>query len=336
VAQLTITAANPLDHAAEIKQLFVAEARPEFPPFFDRAYAAAARAGALSWLGRDGAGRLVMHVACFPRRFTFGAREIVGGLMVNAMVARAHRSVLPALALVRRAAEDARRLGLADFLYADPNESGAAVASAAGFVPVGALRRYVLPIADRRAPVDAALRLRGAWSRLAHPRSPGAVVERPAAQFCATCFEVPWGDSPRLRPHHDRALYAARMAGYPGDSDRWFAVHPRGDALPPAAALLVRGPESGGLAALHAVRRDPRLLLPAVMPPLAAALRRSGCTQLQVCAVAGSALAAELRAAGFVGRHESSPILAAALTPAGEAVVRSPRAWEVTQLECDR
>src|SRR5207237_226986 len=57
----TITTVNPLDHADEIKRLFVACGRAEFPGFFDRAYEPAVRAGGVSWLGRDAAGRAGMR-----------------------------------------------------------------------------------------------------------------------------------------------------------------------------------------------------------------------------------------------------------------------------------
>src|SRR2546430_12156199 len=72
----TITAVNPVDHEQDTKQLFVTHERPEFPGFFDRAYPAGVRAGGLSWVGRDRAGQIVMHVACFPQRFRFGEREV--------------------------------------------------------------------------------------------------------------------------------------------------------------------------------------------------------------------------------------------------------------------
>ena len=86
--EFTITAVNPLDHETDIKRLFVTHERADFPSFFDRAYPAGVRAGGVSWVGRDRAGQVVMHVACFPQRFRFGEREVVGGLMINALVAR--------------------------------------------------------------------------------------------------------------------------------------------------------------------------------------------------------------------------------------------------------
>jgi len=36
--ELTITTVNPLEHAVDIKRLFVTYGRPEFPAFFARAY----------------------------------------------------------------------------------------------------------------------------------------------------------------------------------------------------------------------------------------------------------------------------------------------------------
>ena len=93
-------------NAEEIKQLFVADERPEFVPFFDRAYAAGVQAGGGSWVGRDPDGHIVMHLACFPRRFRFGERDVVGGLMRDALVARPYRSFFPAHAMIKRATED--------------------------------------------------------------------------------------------------------------------------------------------------------------------------------------------------------------------------------------
>src|SRR2546428_3564394 len=199
--ELTITSANPLDHAAEIKQLFLAHGRPEFPAFLERAYAAAVQAGAKSWLGRDPNGRLVMHMACFLHRFKFGAREVVGGHLVNGMVAQAYRTFFPVLALVRRAVEDAKALGTIDFLYSDSNEGGRAVLRAPGFAAVGTLRRFVLPVADRSWLADGAMRALQACVRVANPgRSAGKNLGPPAARVFPGWFDAPPGFSPPPGP----------------------------------------------------------------------------------------------------------------------------------------
>jgi hypothetical protein len=335
--EFTITSANPLDHAAEIKQLFLAHGRPEFPAFLERVYAAAVRGGATSWLGRDRDGRLVMHMACFPHRFTFGAQEVVGGHLVNGIVAQGYRTFFPVLTLVRRALEDAKALGTIDFLYSDSNEGGRAVLRAPGFVPVGNLTRCVLPVAGRSWLVDGALRVFHACVRVATPRrSPAIVVRHAARQFSPACFEAPQGFSPRLRPFHDPALYASRLEGYPSDSDRWFTFHDGRLTDAPRAGILVRGPDGSGVASVEAVRRDPRLALASLLPRLVPELRRDGCTRLEIWAPDKAAFGHELRRAGFVPRPERRPLVAAALTATGEAVVREANNWEVTRVDFDR
>src|SRR2546423_15149685 len=99
--ELTITTVNPLDHAEEIKRLFVTNGRAEFPQFFDRAYEVAVRAGGMSWLGRDRAGEIVMHVACFPRRVNFVPRAVPRALVVNSPGGGARPVVFPARPLTR-------------------------------------------------------------------------------------------------------------------------------------------------------------------------------------------------------------------------------------------
>jgi hypothetical protein len=334
--ELTFTAVNPLDHEEEIKQLFVAHKRPEFPGFFDRAYAPGVRAGGVSWIGRDRAGQVVMHVACFPQRFRFGKGEVVGGLMMNAMVARPHRGFFPAHALIRHAMEDISARGDIDFVYTDPNEQAKAVMDMCGFVKVGTLVRYVLPVGDRRWLLDRAIRLLHAGARVVIWRRRGvALVVRPAAQFSTVGVEAPSGDSPRLRPYHPSARYPMRMEGYPGASDWWFTIPRNGDLEAPATGVLVRGPDPSGVAVLQAVRRDPGLPLADLMPGLVAWLRGKGCTRLQISTVAESLFGAELRQVGFVPREDSASIVATALTATGEAVLRSVHLWEITSLDCD-
>ena len=337
ILEFTITSANPLDHAAEIKQLFLAHARPEFPPYFDRTYASAVRGGAQSWLGRDRDGRLVMHMACFLHRFKFGAREVVGGHLVNGMVAQAYRTFFPVLTLVRRAVEDAKALGSIDFLYSDSNEGGQAVLRAPGFAAVGTLRRYVLPVAGGSWLADSAIRAFQACVRVANlRRSAGRPVKHAAAQFSPVCFDAPPGFSPRLRPYHDPALYASRLEGYPSDSDRWFTFHDGRATAPPTAGILVRGPERSGVASIEAVRRDPRLALASLLPRLVPELRRAGCTRLQMWAMAEASLGRELRRAGFVPRRDYRSVIAVALTATGEAVVQGADKWEITRVDFDR
>ncbi|HEY6156190.1 MAG TPA: hypothetical protein VIV88_02000, partial [Gemmatimonadales bacterium] len=157
-----------------------------------------------------------------------------------------------------------------------------------------------------------------------------------AGEDSAAAFAAPWGDSPRLRPHYGNGLYAARLEGYPGPRDTWFTFSHNGGGSAQAAGLLVRGPDRAGIATLHAIRRAPELPLGYVIPGLIRALRAAGCARLYIVTIAQSAFAAELRRAGFLARPDSSPLLAAPLTPIGDAVLRAVPQWEITDLDCDR
>jgi hypothetical protein len=328
-ASVVVGAVNPLDHAREIKNLFLAHARPEFPDFFDRTYPNAVAQGATSWLGRDPNGRVVLHIACLPRRFRFEDREVRAGLLANLVVATPYRTFFPALALVQRLVQDSKERGALDFLYADPNDESRALLRGIRFIRIGTLQRSVLPVRDPSVLLDAGVRffhaLLGVGLGVGRPAS---LRPQPAAQFRAEAISVPGPGSPRLAAYHDQALYVSRLKGYPGECD-WWLRNPR-------VALLVRGPDESGLAALHAMRWASPLPLGAVLRDLIAELRRRGCERLQVMTVAESALGRGLRRCGFMPRSERIPLFALPLTPLGEECVRDVRDWGITDLDCDR
>jgi hypothetical protein len=320
--------------------LFLAHGRPEFADFFDRTYPGAFADGATSWLGRDPGGRLVMHIACFPRRFKFGQREVVAGLLANLMVTKQYRSFFPALALINRLVQDSKARGVIDFLYTDPNEESRALLRGTRFVRVGTLQRYVLPVGDRRPYLDLGIRLLHAFAAFVRaangvPRRT-TIVPHPAGRFQAETFGVPDKQSPRLAAYHDQALYVSRLDGYPGDQDWWLTVHRDGVTSRPEAAMLLRGPDASGLTVLHAVRWSPGLSVATVLPGLIAELRRRGCRRVQIKTVAESDLGRAFRRCGFLPREEAVPLSALPLTALGEECVRSVRDWEITDLECDR
>jgi len=66
------------------------------------------------------------------------------------------------------------------------------------------------------------------------------------------------------------------------------------------------------------------------------ALRERRCTRLQLLTLAESRFSTELRSVGFVIRRDATPVLAAALTAAGEAALDAVSDWEITGLDCDR
>lgn len=333
---VTITPVNALAYADEIKELFVEHARPEFPEFFDRAYARAIAEGGTSWLGRDPAGRLVMHIACFPHRFAFRGRPVIGGLLVNLMVATPYRAFFPALQLIQRLVQDSKARGDIDFLYADPNDDSRALLRGMRFVQVGTLRRYVLPVGDRRAYLDFGIRLfhglllgmtgRQRVSAVAHPAQ-RVHVERPG---------LPAARPPQITPQHDESLYTRRLRGYPGAHDWWFTWQRNDTTGPSDAAALVRGPDSSGTAGLHVLRWGSGLHPRSVLRDLIGELRRRGCLRLHVMTLEASQLGRVLRRSGFIPRSDAIPVFAYALTSVGEECVGAVTDWEITDVDCDR
>lgn len=330
-----IVRANPLDHAAGIKELFVTHERPEFPEFFDRAYPSAVESGGGSWIGFDAAGHPVLHIARFRQRFAFGDRTLVGGLLGNLMAAKSHRTGVPALSLMRRLVADSRAEGEIDFLYGDPNAPARVLCKAVGLLPIGTLRRFVLPLADRRWYVDTAIRAYRAIVRLRGPWRRVAAAAHAADRYDTRSLERPAGSAPTLRPFRPDALYRQRLAGYPSTSDRWFTLHWRNASRPSSAAVLVRT-SGDGVARLVSVSRDPSMPMSAIIPPIARALRRAGSIRLSISTLEDTRFAGELKRAGFRAREDNVPLVALAFTDAGAAALRSASAWEITDLDCDR
>jgi len=331
---VTIAAVNALPYAAEIKQLFRSHDRPEFPDFFDRTYPSAIGNGATSWIARDPAGRLAMHIACFPRRFSFQSRGVVAGLMVNLMVAAEHRTFFPAFTLIQRVVRDVKARGDIDLLYADPNAESRALLRGTRFVTLGTMQRYVLPVRHRQLVVDLALRSFHALIQVAAPRQV-RIIPHDATGFRAQAFAAPHATSNRFVAHHDRELFVSRLAGYPGNRDWWITAH-RDPGADPVGAMLIRAPDASALAVLHTVRLAPDLPLAAVLPGLVTELRRRECERIQVSTIAESDFGHSLRRCGFVPRSETLPLFAMPFTKRGEECVGSVKDWEITELECDR
>jgi hypothetical protein len=335
-APLAITCVDPLEHADEIKRLFVQYERPEFPAFFDRGYPDAVPAGTRSWIGCDDDGRMQAHIAWFSHRFAFDGQLLRAALLGNLMVAPEYRRFWPALALARRAIRDLRAAGGVDFIYADPNDAAMPVLRAAGLREVGALRRYVVPLGDPRAVTSVGLRAYGLLARLRLGRTPLRATERAAAEALDAEGPAPRGDPRATRPIRTPELYRRRLAEYPGDADRWWSFHRRGAASELVARALVRGPDARGIAELSAWQCEPLPQLRFMLSTLAARLRAQGARRLEGWVMGGSAAAREFRRAGFFPREERIPVLGAGCTTPGTAAVAAAGEWRVLPLDLDR
>src|SRR3989441_6375837 len=131
------------------------------------------------------------------------------------MVTKAYRSFFPALALVNRLVRDSKARAILDFLYADPNDDSRALLRGTRFVPVGRLRRYVLPVGDRRPALDAAVRVLQRLVRLTTPGPPARGVAPPPPRFPGKAFLGPPDQARRLLPRHHHPPHASHLKGYP-------------------------------------------------------------------------------------------------------------------------
>lgn len=322
---------DPLAHSVALKALFAAHERADFADYFDRAYPDAVREGAQSWIGVEQAGEVVMHVARFPQRFHVAGRTAVGGLLVNLMTARPHRTFFPTLALLRRLIADSRAEGGVDFLYGDPNDAARPLVERAGMNHIGNLERFVLPLRDTRWYANAAIRGYH-WAVAARGWNGRATIAvHAAAEFDAGEFEHPNPMSSTINPFRPPSLFRRRLADYPNRNDLWFTV--RAKRWTRAAAAVRAVPD--GSALLCALQRDPHMPLSSIIPPLTRQLR-GGYDKLWLWTMNGTCFADELRRTGFIQRREGLPVFGVAFTELGDVALRSTATWETTHLDFDR
>ena len=334
---LAFASVNPLECSEEIKALFLAHERPEFPAFFDRTYREAVGDGARSCVGRDESGRLCAYIAHFPRPFRLGDRVLRASLLANLMVAKEHRTLWPALKLVRHLVNDCKRTGAIDFLYGDPNEAALAILRAVGFRPVGALRRFVAPVSDRRIVVDVGIGLYQLLRRLRGPSVDLEVRVHRAVDLPAGPNLIDPAEPGSLTPASRPAVYRHRLPGYPGVDDHWYTFH-RPNEVDPVAAALVRAPDDQGLATIGALQGTSPSLLTPVLLGLTRTLRQAAARieRIELRVMGESRLADATQRAGFVPREERIPVVALPLTAAGAEALESGAEWRLLPVDLDR
>jgi hypothetical protein len=329
---LTIETVNPFEYEAELKRLFVEHGVAHYPAFFDAAYPAAAALGSVHWVGFDSQRRIVMHVARFAHRFALGNRQVVGGLLVNLMVEKAHRTFFPVAAMMRKVVADSRAQGGLDFLYTNPNVEGGAIIKAAGLKPAGTLQRFALPLGANAWWADIGVRTYATARRLMSVRRPIALAEHSAAGFDSGRFEAP-ARRDVVTPFHPAEWFRIWLAGYPAPEDRWFTFGP---AASPLAAVQVRGPEGSGSYRVLSVWRTPDIPLASILWPVAQVMTKASAKRLFVWTLAGSEFASDLLHMGFLARADSQPFFMTPFTPVGVELVAAVPRWEITDFDCDR
>ncbi len=333
---MQIARADPLVVDRELKDLFRRHDRPDFPSFFDRAFAQGMRSGLRSFIGRDDDGRLVAHIGQFPHPFTHRGGAVTGGLVTNLMVAREQRTFFPALSLVRQLVNDARAAGL-DFLYGDPTPAAQIVLKRSGFVPVDALTRFVIPTSHAMPLMDALVRLYHILPRRSRSlRDLRVETLDPKRLWADAALAMKSDDRPMaVRPLHEPEIYARRLESWPSGRDRYFRVAPLREGVP--AVALARGPNAKGVAAICALYPSCDVQAPLLIAAVVRQFRRlPGCRTVQIWSLANSRLAATLHDLGFIARGDDAAVFALSLTERGAEVVRAAPHWEITDLDCDR
>jgi hypothetical protein len=158
----------------------------------------------------DGRASIVGTNGMAQRRFRAAGRDVRAAIACDLAVDRAHRSLLPALCLVRATRDD----GLArfDLVYGFPNAKAEGVLKRAGFRELGRARRWVRVLRHARY-------VQGAGSR---PDAPAlarmAAVVPWLGKAGATIFD-------RLRATVSagaaRVGTTLRLRSYPGPDERW-------------------------------------------------------------------------------------------------------------------
>ena len=292
----------------------------------------------------DGA---VVGAACVGcREFRLDGRTLRAALHTDLAVARGHRTLLPALTLVRAVQADA--LDRRDFGYGFPNRASRGVFARARYAPLGSPVRYARVL--RHAPYVA--RALGATRGA---RAIGALVDVadllasvPAALDALAGYRLAWLD--RVGPGFD-ALWSAAAPEYDvvGRRDaaflRWrFVEQPRACAR--FAALLTH--PGGALSAYAVVREDGttarlrdlfghRAALGPLLDLLLPALRLEGFTSTSFQYLGAPAVVELLRARGFRPReHEAAVVFdAPGHDPEVNDLAAARHRWHLTEADGD-
>jgi hypothetical protein len=300
------------------------------------------------------------------RRLAVGDRELRAGLLGDLAVDREHRSVMPALTLVREV--KAWALGALDVAYGFPNKLAEGVFKRVGYKSLGTITRYArvlrharylddvgdpelarLPAAAR--PVAKATLARPALASVIAHGIDAAVIARGGARLARAMSRLRLAWPAQLDDRLD-ALWAAARGDYAVVAPRtaqfltWrffrgphsamrslaLAVDRRGE--PRAYAVIERTGDTAHLRDLFGHRADVADLLDRLVP----ALYRRGAASMSIRYLGAPWLVDVLAARGFAPRDSSRMIaygVAERTDPAVAAQLADPAAWHLTDADED-
>lgn len=165
-----------------------------------------AGAGLLFLLDADGSGPVGV-TGIGQRTFMLGDETVRAGIMADFTVAPEHRSLMPALKLLR--ASVAQSVERFDFLYSLPNERAEAVFIRAGYRKRGEMIRYARPTRSARFLES---RTAGLWARIAAPLVDAALLARDLARRRRVPARFRYGARSDFNASFD-SLWARRLPG---------------------------------------------------------------------------------------------------------------------------
>ena len=275
-----------------------------------------------------------------PRRFHLGDRQLRAVGLADYAVDAPHRSLGPALMLMRHGTQLAGERF--DLVYGLPNTKAAAVLARAGLKRLGLVQRYAKPLRSRQ---QLAQRIPAVLARVLAPVVDGgmwlkdlwrSLTVRPTLQ----CREASWADSDL------DDLWARRPAGLllserSGAMLRWrFAAPERGDwrlSLARDADGRVRGHMIWRLTEGFAeigdfFSDDPDRLTASLLLAFTREARRAGAASLSVLFFGREPVVRGLRQAGLSPRPQQAPLFT---LPAGDAALAETERWYLTSFDND-
>lgn len=275
-----------------------------------------------------------------PRRFHFGARSLNVAGLADYAVDQAHRSLGPALMLMR----SGMQLGASrfDLTYGLPNAKAAPVCTRAGLKRLGSMRRYAKPLASR----EHLSRHLPAWlARTCAPLVDMALSVADRARVWRDEVKLSFTESAWSEPAFD-ALWEQRQASLllsqrSGEMLRWRFGHPERGQWHVCVAHDASGLPFGyviwrvndGFAEIgDFFSREPQRQTEALMLAFASHARRLGVQTMSVLFFGDSAVAAQLERSGLRLRADEMPVFT---SPGLESQLSSPERWYLTAFDND-
>ncbi len=278
------------------------------------------------------------------RRFQLGTQVMTAAALADLVVNAEHRSLGPALMLMRSSVETAQTSY--DFTYGLPNERAAAVCTRVGLMPLGVVRRYAKPLASReklgqRIPAWLAMLIAPLVDRALTARDSWRGVQLGLRLTCRSCS---WSD-PALDDvwaHRSSALLLSQRSSHmlrwrfdgarlPQSTPRW-EVCVAHDASSAVQGYVVWRQIDGFVEVGDFFVKDTAQHLAPMLLGFARFAKRHHAVSLSVEFFGDPRVVQGLLAAGLHVRAEQSPVFIGAATP---PALTDPSIWYFTAFDND-